>query len=144
MKILFDTSVLVAALVESHPMHSAAFPWLERAQRGEIEACVATHTLAELYSVLTTLPVKPRVSPSMARALIEGVAGIADPVDLAAADYMGVIEQLGNTGTVGGSIYDALISRAAEKARVDRLATFNVRDFKRYWLEDQILNPQLG
>jgi len=30
-KVLFDTSVLVAALVAAHPAHDRAFPWLKRA-----------------------------------------------------------------------------------------------------------------
>ncbi len=57
MKILFDTSVLVAAMIEPHPFHNSAFPWLKRVKSNEIEMLVASHTLAELYAVLTTLPV---------------------------------------------------------------------------------------
>ena len=71
MKILFDTSVLVAAVVQPHPMHSRALPWLKRAKAGEYDFVVATHTLAELYAVLTTLPVKPRISSSTAWRLIQ-------------------------------------------------------------------------
>ena len=53
MRILFDTSVLVAAMVESHPMHSRALPWLQQVRAGEPEDSffVAAHTLAELYAV---------------------------------------------------------------------------------------------
>ena len=29
MKVLLDTSVLIAAMVESHPMHERALPWLQ-------------------------------------------------------------------------------------------------------------------
>jgi len=32
MKILLDTSVLVAALVQKHPDHSVAFSWLQKAK----------------------------------------------------------------------------------------------------------------
>ena len=45
MKILFDTSVLVAALVESHPMHTRAFPWLKKAR---VKARRAGKKLTEL------------------------------------------------------------------------------------------------
>ena len=41
MKILFDTSVIIAALVETHPMHTRAFPWLKRARSAEFELIVA-------------------------------------------------------------------------------------------------------
>ena len=41
MKILFDTSVLVAAIVEPHPMHGRALPWLQRAKAGEFDSEVS-------------------------------------------------------------------------------------------------------
>lgn len=62
MKILFDTSMLVAAMVESHPHHTLAFPWLQRVKQRLDEGVVAAHTLAELYAVLTRLPVHPIVT----------------------------------------------------------------------------------
>ena len=55
MKALFDTSVLVAASVETHPMHARAWPWLKRAHGGEVGFYVAAHSLAECYAVLTVL-----------------------------------------------------------------------------------------
>lgn len=70
MKILFDTSVLESAIVEPHPMHSRAMPWLQRAKAGKFDFVVASHTLAELYAVLTTLPVRPRISPAIAWRLV--------------------------------------------------------------------------
>ena len=56
MRVFFDTSVLVAALFEGHAFHRQAFPWLKRAREREFSFLVATHTLAELYSALTSLP----------------------------------------------------------------------------------------
>jgi len=32
MKTLFDTSVIVAGLIEAHPMHGRAFPWIKQAR----------------------------------------------------------------------------------------------------------------
>lgn len=59
MRALLDTSVLVAGMVEVHPHHGERFKWLKKAIEGEIEGVVAAHSLAELYSVLSTLPVHP-------------------------------------------------------------------------------------
>lgn len=64
-KVLFDTSVLVAALVKPHPAHTRAFPWLKKAKSGELTMIVSSHTLAEIYAVLTTLPVSPRITPDI-------------------------------------------------------------------------------
>lgn len=70
MKTLFDTSVLVAAIVEPHAMHTRALPWLQRAEAGEIDFLVASHTSAELYAVLTAFLLKPRISPRTAWHLV--------------------------------------------------------------------------
>ena len=61
MKVLLDTSVLVAAMIEAHPAHERALSWLQRAKGKEITAAVACHTLAELYAVLTRLPLQPPI-----------------------------------------------------------------------------------
>lgn len=138
MKILFDTSVLVAAMVEPHPMHGHAFPWLARAKSREFDMAVAAHTLAELYAVLTTLPLIPRITPGAARRLIhDNVETIAKIVPLSSKDYVSVIKKLPESGLSGGIIYDALIIRAAQKATANKILTFNANDFKKVWPEGE-------
>lgn len=132
MKVLFDTSVLVAALIEAHPKHSDAAPWLTRAKAGEITFLVASHTLAELYSVLSTLPTRPRIVPADAWRLVrENVAEKADLIALTPFDTAETVRQASERGLSGGVIYDALIARAAEKAGADHLLTLNKSDFRR-------------
>ncbi len=134
MKALLDTSVLVAAVVQAHPQHGRALPWLVRGRRGEFQLFVASHTLAEMFAVLTTLPVKPRISPSTAWRLVsENIARPARVVALSTADYQATIKQVAAIGLAGGVVYDALIARAAQKARVDRLLTLDTDDFERVW-----------
>ena len=71
MRILFDTSVLVAALIETHPMHKSAFARLKRVVERADEGFVSAHSVAELYAVLTTLPVHPTISANQAEELIK-------------------------------------------------------------------------
>ena len=140
MKILFDTSVLVAAIVESHPMHSRALPWLQqvKAEKTVDNFFVAGHTLAELYAVLTTLPVKPKISPLTARRLIhDNIETSAKIISLSSSDYRDCVKQISELGLTGGTIYDALIAKAAQKSKVNRLLTFNLNDFKRVWPEGE-------
>jgi predicted nucleic acid-binding protein len=140
MRVLFDTSVLVAAVVQAHPHHERALPWLQRAHSGEAEFLVSSPTLAELYSVLSSLPVKPRISPANAWRLIqENVAAVARFVSLSPADYSEVLRRSAERELSGGVIYDALIARAAEISKVERLLTFNLRDFRRVWPEGESL-----
>jgi len=135
-KVFFDTSVLVAAIVESHPMHPRAFVWLKRAKSSEIQFVTAGHVVAELYAVLTSLPVKPRISPGTAwRLTHENVATVADIITLGVADYRATIKRLSERGVTGGAVYDGLIAAAAAKAGAERLLTLNARDFARVWPE---------
>jgi len=138
MKTLFDTSALVAAIVEPHPMHTRALPWLQRAKAGNIDFFVASHTLAELYAVLTTLPLKPRISPLTAWRLVhDNVETSAKIISLSPSDYKDTIKYVSELGLSGGIIYDALIVKAAQKSGVERLLTFNVDDFIRLWPEGE-------
>ena len=144
MKILFDTSVIIAALVESHPMHQRAFPWLKQSKKNEFELIIACHTIAELYAVLSTLPTKPRISPSAAWRLVhENIEAIGKIVSLTAAEYSSVIKKISERGLVGGITYDALIAKVAEKSKVEQLLTLNSDHFKRVWPEGEkiIVSP---
>lgn len=136
MKTLFDTSVLVAGIVESHPMHSRALPWLKEAKARKFDFLVASHTLAELYAVLTVLPVEPRISPGTAWRLIhDNVENTGKTISLSPSEYSLTIKRLSELGITGGAIYDALLAKVAEKAGAKRLLTFDIDDFKRVWPE---------
>lgn len=138
MKILLDTSVLVAAMVEAHPAHERGKAWFNQVTSGTDKGLVAAHSLAELYSILTTLPVTPPISASDAKQLIQkNVAEKLEIVSLSSEDYLQVVDQLAELGIVGGATYDALILRAAENAKVDRVVTLNEKDFRR-------VNPKLA
>lgn len=136
MKTLFDTSIIVSGIVESHPMHAKCLPWLQRAKTGEVECIVVSHSLAETYAVLTTLPVKPRVSPLVAQRLIDtNLRAMARMVPLTIADYWNTIQRMTEMGLSGGTIYDALIAAVARRLSVDKLLTLNADDFRRVWPE---------
>jgi predicted nucleic acid-binding protein len=140
LRVFFDTSVLVAASVEPHPMHERSLVWVKRAKGEELEMLVASHTIAELYGVLTTLPIRPRISPDTAvRLILENVRKIAKIVPLSASDYEATIDRLAELGIPGGAVYDALIARAAEKSGAERVLTLNAGDFERVWPEGKAL-----
>jgi predicted nucleic acid-binding protein len=144
MKVLLDTSVLVAAMVEAHPMHELALPWLQRVKGASDLGVVAAHSIAELYAVLTTLPVHPQISPSIARCLIEqNVLDSCEIVSLSQEDYIAIIDHLSESGIVGGVTYDALILYAALKVNADRVITLNEKDFQRIYTEiaDRVVTP---
>ncbi|MBN2710651.1 MAG: PIN domain-containing protein [Calditrichaceae bacterium] len=130
MKILFDTSVLIAAMIESHPKHRLALAWLIKAKNKEFEMIISDHSLLEIYSVLTSAPFKPRISPKTAFRLIDNnIYQNASIRSLEKRQYMQLIEKIAQQGFKGGIIYDAFIYESAQKAEVDKIITFNKKDF---------------
>jgi predicted nucleic acid-binding protein len=131
MKVLFDTSILVAAFEVSHPRHGVCLPWLQRVQVSEIDGYLSTHSFAELYSVLTRLPVRPPISPIIAQRLIDENLNLFVAIPLTADDYQEAIACMVGLNLLGGGIFDALIAQAALKAGVDILLTLNPNHFTR-------------
>ncbi len=125
-------------------MHSAALPWLQRAKAKSDAGLVAAHSVAELYAVLTTLPLRPRITPGIALEVIErDVLGVLEVVPLSGEDYQAVITRMAEMRIVGGITYDALILHAAMKAGAEQVVTLNQADFRRIApdLADSIVSP---
>lgn len=134
MRVAFDTSVLVPALVPVHPHHLAARSWLAAARDARIEALMTSHAVAELWSVLTRLPLRPRLSPDGARRAVEGLRRIVEVGALEAADYDRALERCAERGLRSGAVFDALHLVAAERNGCSVLLTINTADFVRFAL----------
>ncbi len=132
MKILFDTSVLIAAFVETHPKHKEALVFLTRAKEKEFELFVLAHTILEVYSVLTSAPFKPPITPEIAERLIENnIREIAKIIYLTDKDYFNIIKKMSESNLKGGIVYDAIIMECALNNNVDEITTLNSKDFLR-------------
>ncbi|MDV2995423.1 MAG: tRNA(fMet)-specific endonuclease VapC [Chroococcidiopsis sp. SAG 2025] len=131
MRVLFDTSVLVAAILVSHPQHPACFARLKAAESRQVLGFVSTHSLAEIYSVMTRLPVQPRITPHQAQSAIADVSQYLEIVPLLSDEYLAAIAQMVAINVPGGGIFDALIAQAALKAHVNILLTLNPNHFTR-------------
>lgn len=129
--IAVDTSVLVAAFVESHPRHEESFR-LVSGLRPET-ACVSCHTVAEFYVTLSRLPgrsasMNPLYCATLAR---DELARYVSFVALDAPSYQDMITGAAAHGFAGAVIYDALHLAAAAKAGASRFYTWNLGDFTR-------------
>jgi len=143
-KILLDTSVLVAGIVKTHSSHSRAIVWLQKANDRAFDGVIAAHSMAELYSVITALPLRPRILPGTIQELIKhDLLNVFQIVSLSEQDYVTTIDHMTALGLIGGAIFDALIMQAAVKANVDQIVTFNTKDFQRVnpSLADRIVSP---
>lgn len=131
MRVLFDTSVLIAGLIVSHPQHSACFARLKAAESRQVQGFVSTHTLAEIYSVITRFPIQPRIAPNQAQSTIADISQYLEVVPLLSNEYLAAIAQMVALNLPGGDIFDALIAQAALKANADILLTLNPNHFTR-------------
>lgn len=129
MKAFLDTSVFVAAYEDTHPHYAPSLDLLSRADK-QGYFCAA-HTLAEIYSVLTRLPLRPRVSPEDAMLFLSDVLERVSLVTLTEAEYIETLETAAAAGITGGQIYDALLARCAIKTGAETLYTWNIRHFER-------------
>lgn len=128
MRHFFDSSVLIAALWEGHAHHEASFRRFAAAERSH-SAC-ALHTLAEVYGVMTALPVRPVILPEQALLFVDEVRSRLSTISLDAGEYHETIRGAADRGLAGGRIYDALLLRCAAKAKAEIIYTWNLKHFR--------------
>ena len=135
MKVFFDTSVLVAAVLATHQHHHRSVTAFAKADRQT--GCCAAHTLAELYATLTRMPGKQRITSDQALLFLDEVEARFEVVHLSAREYRIAINRAASHGVLGGTIYDALLAQCALKAAATRILTWDVAHF-------QLLGPEIA
>ena len=131
MKVFFDTSVLVAASSGDHPQYTQAFAALQRSAKKQDKGSISVHSMAEVYSALTRMPVVPRIHPIEAsRIITHNLLTHLEVVSLDKSDYLDALQMVRDGGWAGARIYDALILCCAIKSDAERIYTFNLRDFR--------------
>jgi predicted nucleic acid-binding protein len=135
MRVLFDTSALVTAVVSTLPHHRPALACYRKFRGGggsRTQGLCTTHALAEAYATLTALPLAPRISPADAARLIrENFARDLTVLPLSMGIYAAAVERVAALGLASGVIYDALHLVAAERHACKRIYTYNLADFSR-------------
>ena len=115
MTAFFDSSVLVAAFYKAHVHHEASLAAIATASKKT--ASCAAHTLAEVYSVMTRLPVRPRISPAQGLLFVESIRERFSSLALSEKEVYEVIAAAAEQGVGGGKVFDAMILRCAEKSK---------------------------
>lgn len=129
MKVFLDTSVFVAAFWGDHIQHGLSVK-LVKAATPKTAFCAA-HTLAEVYSTMTRLPVKPPIPAEQALLFIRQIQEQFTVVGLTGAEYFATIERLAENGVARGQVFDGLIVTAAAKSNADAIYTWDLGDFQR-------------
>jgi len=122
----FDTSVLVAAMLEDEPRHESCALALDNAKNGY----ASLHSIAECYATLTGGRLGMQLSPTDAARLVRcNVHDRLSLVSLGAGESLTLLDAAGPAGARGGAIYDLLLLACARKAKAERIYTLNHRHF---------------
>jgi predicted nucleic acid-binding protein len=130
-KIFFDTSVLLAGLVDFGPQSAPAQSLLHAVAEKQVqEVGTAWHCCLEFFSVSTRLPAEFRLTAADAAQLVDHeVFGRMAVHDLPAAERLPMLKAAARDGTAGGRIYDAHIAEVARSAGAAVVVTDNRRHF---------------
>ena len=103
------------------------------------------HSIAEVFAVLTRLPVQSRIHPvEAARIVTENILPHFEVVPVRKEDYLEAMNTMATAGWSGAKIYDALLLRCAARSGVERIYTFNLGDFRQLapaGLQEKICAP---
>jgi predicted nucleic acid-binding protein len=125
----FDSSALVAAMIEEEEHHEAALTALADTSDG----VTSTHALAESFATLTSGRAEIQLSPNEALKIIEAdVVRRLEVMDLTLSDYRRAMQSSQSAGARGGAIYDMIHLQAARRCRAMRILTINLRHFQTF------------
>jgi predicted nucleic acid-binding protein len=127
MKAFLDTSVLVPVFYGDHAHHLASLELF--IQFNKSTGCCGAHSLAEVYSTLTRMPGKHRISGAQTMLFIGDIRERLSVVSLTGDEYADALDASAALGIVGGSIYDAMLTHCAIKAGAETIYSWNTRHY---------------
>lgn len=133
MKAFFDTSVLVPVFYGDHVHHQASLALFIRFNKPT--GCCGAHSLAEVFSTLTRMPGKHRISGEQAMLFIGSIRERLSIIAPDGDEYAAALEASAARGIVGGRIYDAMLAHCAIKAKAEAIYSWNGRHYGQCGLE---------
>ncbi len=143
MKILLDTNILVHAYNKSSPNQKEAADIVRKAMQGEIEACLTSQVLYELFAVVTNSkrvekPLSSKEATDLCIDLWEcNEIEKLNPSGVAPTEVFKLTQKLKLTRA---KIFDCAIAVTAKENGIEVIYTENVDDFKGYAFV-KALNP---
>jgi predicted nucleic acid-binding protein len=124
----FDSSVLIAAFWGGHTNHGASIECLSGADKKH-SAC-GIHSLAEVYAVMSSLPVAPGIPTEQVMLFVEEVRSRLTLVALDEKEYFQTIQKCADRGFTSGRIFEALLLSCAAKSGAQTIFTWDLKRFK--------------
>jgi predicted nucleic acid-binding protein len=129
--VFFDTSVLLAGLIDFGPQSAPAQSLMHAVTEQRIQQpSTAWHCCLEFFSVATRLPPEFRVTPADALLLLQDEVFARFAVhDLPASNRLPMLQAAARDQVAGGRIYDTHIAETARAATATVVVTDNRRHF---------------
>jgi predicted nucleic acid-binding protein len=132
-RIYFDTSVLVSALVQGERQHAECLHEFTTIY----QRVTSAHSIAELFATLTSGRLPVQFTPGQAiESIRANIFGAFEIVPLTSADYMDAAVASSKVGARGGAFYDVLHLQAAKISKCDQILTLNLRHFLAFAADD--------
>ena len=130
-EVFFDTSVLLAGLIDFGPQSAPAQSLLHAVAEKKIPSTATSwHCCLEFYSLSTRLPPEFRLpAADAARLMDEEIIARMAVHDLPSADRAAMLRLLADDGITGGRVYDVYIAEVARAAGAGIIITDNRRHF---------------
>ena len=127
MKAFFDTSVLVPVFYGDHVHHRASLALFT--QFDKTTGCCGAHSMVEVFSTLTRMPGKHRISGAQAMLFVDSICKRLSLVALDGNEYATALEAAASSGVVGGGICDATLAYCALKSGAETIFSWNTRHY---------------
>lgn len=118
MVVLVDTNIIIDFLATRKPYYQAASQVMEKCSNGQLDGCVAFHTIPNLWYILRKVPEEQR------RTWIEK---ICDCLKVVGASHESVVQAIRMSNFK--DFEDCLQDCCAEEAKADFIVTRNTADF---------------
>jgi predicted nucleic acid-binding protein len=126
MKEFLDTSVLVPVFYGVHVHHKSSLELFVRFDKSI--GCCGAHSLAEVYSTLTRMPGKHRISGEQAMLFIGSIRERLSIIALTGDEYTAALQSSAALGIVGGGIMTRCLRIAPSRHKPKRssLGTYGI------------------
>jgi hypothetical protein len=86
--------------------------------------------LAEVYAVMTSLPIAPLLPPEQVMLFVNEVRSRLTSISLDEKEYSQTIQICADRGLTSGRVYDALLLGCAAKCSAQSILTWNLKHFQ--------------
>ena len=127
MRAFLDTNVLIAVFQGEHPDHQASLKCLTGFEPNT--GCCGGRSLAKVYSSLTLMPSRQRVTADTAMLFIDNIRERLSTIALTGDEYVEALKATAEPGITGGSLYDVMLAQCALKSGADVIYIWNGKHY---------------